>query len=188
MSQESAEGHFIMSNKEANRIAILDRLKVKAITQKEAADMLRISERQVRRIQNRYRKHGVAGLVHRSRQRVSNNKVSDELVQKAIGLIREHYHDFGPTLAHEKLSENHGIKFSLERLRQAMIAAGIWKPKFRRKPRIHQMRERRACEGELVQLDGSPHDWFEGRGGIGVCTLLVYIDCQVLNLVNRFFK
>jgi transposase len=165
-----------MSTKEVNRIAILDRMEAKAITQKDAADMLGISVRQTRRIQKRYRQHGAAGLVHRSRQRVSNNKVSGQLIGKAMGLVRKHYHDFGPTLAHEKLAENHGITFSLERLRQAMIKEGFWKPKFRRKPRIHQMRARRACEGELVQLDGSPHDWFESRGGMGECTLLVYID------------
>lgn len=165
-----------MSVKEADRISILDRLETKIITQKDAANMLGISIRQTRRVQKRYRDHGVAGLVHRSRQRVSNNKVNENEVKKAIELIRKNYSDFGPTLAHEKLNEHHGIKFSLERLRQAMIVEGIWNPKFRRKPRIHQMRPRRNCEGELVQVDGSPHDWFEGRGEIGECTLLVYID------------
>ena len=169
-------GHFIMSVREADRISILDRLKAKQITQKEAAQMLGISVRQTRRVEKRYREQGMAGLVHRSRHRASNNKTSQAEAQKAIGLIKKHYSDFGPTLAHEKLKEHHGIGFSLERLRQAMIAEGLWKPKFRRKPRIHQMRQRRAAEGELVQLDGSPHHWFEGRGEIGECTLLVYID------------
>jgi hypothetical protein len=95
-------------------------------------------------------------------------------VQKAIDLICVHYRDFGPTLAHEKLIEKHDLRLSRESVRGIMIAEGWWKPKRVKRPPVHQMRERRACFGELVQIDGSDHDWFEGRAPR--CTLLVYID------------
>jgi len=88
--------------------------------------------------------------------------------------VRKHYSDFGPTLACEKLSKQHDQHLSVETLRQWMIADGLWKPRQRRQTRVHQRRPRRACFGELVQIDGSPHDWFEGRGPR--CTLLVFID------------
>ena len=89
-------------------------------------------------------------------------------------MIKEKYADFGPTLAHEKLAEVHQLQVSRESVRQMMIEEGMWKPKRAKKPPAHQMRERRACFGELVQIDGSDHAWFEERGP--KCTLLVYID------------
>ena len=94
--------------------------------------------------------------------------------QQALDLLKAKYADFGPTLAHEKLTEVHKLKLSRESVRQLMIAEGLWKPKRAKKPSVHQMRERRACFGELVQIDGSDHAWFEERGP--KCTLLVYID------------
>jgi hypothetical protein len=106
-------------------------------------------------------------------------------VQKAIDLIYKHYRDFGPTLAHEKLFEKHGLGLSRESVRGIMIAEEIWKPKRAKKPPVHQMRERRACFGELVQIDGSDHDWFEGRAPR--CTLLVYIDDATGQLLELWF-
>jgi len=93
---------------------------------------------------------------------------------KALKHLQGKYRGFGPTLAHEKLVELDGLQISDESVRQLMIAEELWKPKKARKVAIHQMRERRACFGELVQIDGSPHDWFEGRAP--ACTLLVFID------------
>jgi len=163
-----------MSKQEITRLEIMQRLKDKRLIQKEAARMLGISIRQVKRLYRAYRAKGAEGLVSRRRGKPSNHRMDPGTVQKAIDLIYERYRDFGPTLAHEKLVEVHGLKISDESVRQIMITEGVWKPKRAKKPPVHQMRERRACSGELVQIDGSDHDWFEDRGP--KCTLLVYID------------
>jgi len=136
--------------------------------------MLKISTRQIKRLFRAYKKQGAKGLISARRGKASNHRLDAQVIQQATDLIYEHYRDFGPTLAHEKLVEVHGLKLSDESVRRLMIAEGIWKPKKAKKPPTHQMRERRACFGELVQIDGSDHDWFEGRGP--KCTLLVYID------------
>ncbi len=101
-------------------------------------------------------------------------KVSGLSRAQVARLIRTQYGDFGPTLAAEKLHERHEHRLSAETLRQWMIADGLWQPKSRKRARIHPRRPRRPCRGELVQIDGSPHDWFEGRGPR--CTLIVFID------------
>ena len=100
-----------------------------------------------------------------------------------MGLVHERYADFGPTLACEKLVEQHGYRLSVETLRQWMIAEGLWKPKKRKAAR--KKRPRRPCPGELVQIDGSPHDWFEGRGPC--CTLIVFIDDATSKLMVLHF-
>jgi transposase len=165
-----------MSRKEANRAAVLEQLKQKQIKQKEAATTLGITTRHLRRIQRRYQDQGMVGLIHQSRGRASKRKIPQKELDRVIDIIKQNYHDFGPTLAHEKLTHFHGVTFGVDVLRQAMIDQGDWKAKKRRQPRIHQLRARRSCEGELVQLDGSPHDWFEGRGGMLPCTLLNAVD------------
>jgi len=163
-----------MSNREITRLEIMQRLKEKRLTQKEAAGMLGISTRQVKRLWRAYRKKGAQGLVSKRRGKPSNNRLDAGVAQQALDLIKEKYEDFGPTLAHEKLTEEHQLQLSRESVRRIMIEEGVWKPKRAKQPSAHQMRERRACFGELVQIDGSDHDWFEGRGP--KCTLLVYID------------
>lgn len=147
--------------------------------------MLAISIRQVKRLFRAYKAQGPAGLVSRHRGKPSNNQLDPKVVQQAIDLIYERYQDFGPTLAHEKLSEVHGLKLSDESVRRLMITEGLWKPKRAKRPATHQMRERRACFGELVQIDGSDHDWFEGRAPR--CTLLVYIDDATGQLGELWF-
>ncbi len=102
-----------------------------------------------------------------------------------MNLVRRHYVDFSPTFAHEKLTEVHHLAFSVETLRQWMIAAGLWLAKSRKKARVHQRRPRRPCVGELVQIDGSPHDWFEERAER--CTLLVFIDDATSRLMALRF-
>jgi transposase len=176
-----------MSKQEANQIAIFEKLEEKKMKQVKASKLLGISTRQIRRKLKRYRKDGVSGLVHQGRGKPSNNQVDQKEIDRALNLIEKKYPDFGPTFAHEKLVENHGIKFSIETLRKAMIAHGIWKTKSQKKAHIHQMRERRSCEGELVQIDGSPHDWFEGRGDMGNCTLLVFVDDATSKLLHLEF-
>jgi hypothetical protein len=146
----------------------------KRISQKDAAQVLGLTTRQMRRLQAKYRKEGAAGLVSKRRGRSSNNRLEEGIREAAIGLITQTYTGFGPTLAHEKLTERHCLDMSVESLRQLMIERGQWKARKARKPVVHQMRERRAARGELVQIDGSPHAWFEDQGSR--CTLLVFID------------
>jgi hypothetical protein len=123
--------------------------------------------------------------VSQRRGQPSNNRLDGETQQKAIDLIYKHYRDFGPTLAHEKLTEKHHLRISRESVRRIMIAEGIWKAKRAKQASTHQMRERRACFGELVQMDGSDHDWFEGRAPS--CNLLVYIDDATGQLLELWF-
>ena len=163
-----------MSTKELSRVEVMGRLKEKRLTQKEAGRMLGIGERQVKRLWKRYREKGVSGLVSKRRGKPSNNRIAAETEQAVVDWLQSRYADFGPTLACEKLVEEHGLKVSVGSVRKIMIEEGLWKPKKARKVVAHQMRERRACFGELVQVDGSPHDWFEGRAA--ECTLLVFID------------
>jgi hypothetical protein len=174
-----------MSKKELTRLEVMQRLEEKRLKQKEAAELLGISERHVRRLLCAYRQDGESGLISKRRGVPSNNRLAIEVVVKARDLIYERYHDFGPTLAHEKLSEIHGLQISRESIRSLMIAEELWRPKKLKRPPVHQMRERRACFGELVQIDGSPHAWFEERGP--VCTLLVYIDDATGTLIELYF-
>jgi hypothetical protein len=174
-----------MSNAEITRLEVMQRLSDKRLRQFEASRMLGISVRQIKRLFRAYKARGPSGLVSRRRGKPSNNQLDDQTLQKAIDLICEHYRDFGPTLAHEKLTEKHDLRLSRESVRGIMIAEGWWKPKRAKKPPVHQMRERRACFGELVQIDGSDHDWFEGRAPR--CTLLVYIDDATGQLGELWF-
>jgi len=174
-----------MSNREITRLEVMQRLKEKRLKQKEAAGMLGLSVRQVKRLYRSYRKKGAQGLVSQRRGKPSNHRLDAGVAQQALDLIKEKYEDFGPTLAHEKLTEVHHLQLSRESVRRIMIAEGVWKPKRAKQPATHQMRERRACFGELVQIDGSDHDWFEGRGA--KCTLLVYIDDATGQLLELWF-
>jgi transposase len=174
-----------MSKREITRLEVMQRLRDKRLTQKEAARMLGISTRQVKRLWRAYRKKGAQGLVSARRGKPSNNRLDTGIVQQALDLIKEKYADFGPTLAHEKLTEVHGLQLSRESLRRIMIEEEVWKPKKARKLATHPMRERRACWGELVQIDGSEHAWFEERGP--KCTLLVFIDDATGQLGELWF-
>ncbi len=163
-----------MSTKELSRLEVMQKLAEKRMSQKEAASVLGVSIRHVKRLLRAYRRSGAKGLVSKRRGRRSNNRLAEATKQKALDLLKSKYEGFGPTLAHEKLVELDGLKISDESVRQLMIVEGLWKAKKARKVVMHQMRERRACPGELVQIDGSPHDWFEGRAP--ACDLLVFID------------
>jgi len=164
----------LMSQQEVKQAQVLELLKENKISQQEASKRLGITTRQVRRLTKRYQTAGLAGLVSKKRGRASNRRLDEAIRAQVIDLIGTHYPDFGPTLACEKLAELHGIKLSVESTRQMMIQAGYWRPKKGGTVCAHPMRERRARFGELIQIDGSPHDWFEGRGDY--CTLLVFID------------
>ena len=166
--------NITMSIKETRRIPILDKLKEKLITQAEAARLMEIGTRQVGRLLKGYKRDGVASLTHKLRGVASNHQADQELLDQALATIKTKYHDFSVTLAHEKLAEHHSFTYSRETLRLAMLETGMWKVKRKPKAVIHELRERRKQEGELIQIDGSPHDWFEGRAPY--CNLLVFID------------
>lgn len=163
-----------MSQRELTRLEVMQRLKDKRLSQKEAARILDMSVRQIKRLWRAFRAQGAKGLVSARRGKASNHRLDAQVVQQAVDLLYKHYRDFGPTLAHEKLSEVHGLKLSDESVRRIMIEEGLWKAKRAKQSGRHPMRERRACYGELEQIDGSDHAWFEERGP--KCTLLVIID------------
>ncbi|HCE17903.1 MAG TPA: ISNCY family transposase [Anaerolinea thermolimosa] len=174
-----------MSKEEITRLETMQRIKDKRLTQGEAARILGLSVRQIKRLYRAYKGEGAAGLVSRRRGKPSNHRLDGGTRQKALDLLYERYADFGPTLAHEKLSERHQLRLSRESVRKLMIAEGLWKPRRGKKAPVHQMRERRACLGELVQIDGSDHAWFEERGP--QCTLLVFIDDATGQLMELWF-
>ena len=176
---------YKMSEKEIRRTEIMSQLEERQLTQRMAAEHLGISVRQVKRLWKKYRKQGAEGLINKSRGKPSHNQLNEEMKKTVLGLILERYRDFGPTLATEKLAEIHKIKISDESVRKIMIAEGLWKHRRKRKLKVFQMRERRACFGELVQIDGSDYDWFEGRSPR--CTLLVYVDDATGKLVELWF-
>src|SRR4030043_372967 len=134
-----------MSNREITRLEVMQRLKDKRLHQREASQMLGVSSRQIRRLLQAYKARGPSGLVSRRRGKPSNNQLDPQIVQKAIDLIYQHYRDFGPTLAHEKLTEKHDLRLSRESVRGIMITETIWKPKRAKQPETHQTRARRAC-------------------------------------------
>ena len=167
-----------MSRKERDRLQVMPALVEGRggggrLRQGQAAGLLGLSVRQVRRLVRRYQREGEAGLVHRSRGRPSNRRLGAELREQVLARVRECYADFGPTLAAEKLAEREGLQVSRETLRRWLIEAGLHRPRCRR-VRARRWRPRRACVGELVQVDGSHHDWLEGRGPPAV--LLLAID------------
>lgn len=174
-----------MSQRELSRLEVIQRVGRKTLTQARAADLLNLSLRQIKRLCKAYQAAGASALRSKRRGLPSNNRLPAEIISKARELLRAHYYDFGPTLAHEKLVEADGLRLSLESVRQLMIREGLWQPKRARKLVIHQLRERRSRLGELVQIDGSPHDWFEGRAD--KCTLLVMVDDATSRLMHLSF-
>jgi len=179
------KGYFTMSVKEADRIAIMDKLIEKRIKQKHAALQLNLSTRQIRRVMKIYKEEGKFGLIHKNRGRQGNRGITGAIKEEIISLISRKYPDFGPTLACEKLSALHGISYSDETIRKIMTEGNLWKAKNKRVKDIHPYRERRACLGELIQLDGSPHLWFEDRGPS--CTLLAFIDDATSRIMDGMF-
>lgn len=174
-----------MSAREADRLAVVRKVLAKRLLQREAAERLGVSVRQFKRLVRRYKDGGPAGLVSKRRGRRPNNALDPSLRCEVMAWVRKRYADFGPTLACEKLTEVHGYRLSAETLRQWMLAEGLWQAKSRRRARIHQRRPRRACFGELIQIDGSPHAWFEDRGKR--CTLIVFIDDATGRLLSLRF-
>ena len=177
-------GIITMSMKEAKRLHLVRKAIEKRITQTEAAQMAGLCLRQLQRIVQRVRADGDPGVCHRARGRKPNNRIPQPVKEKAIKLCRERYQEFGPTLASEKLLEKDRIKVSVETLRTWFLEAGLAYRKRKKRPH-RQWRERKACRGAMVQLDGSHHDWFEGRGP--ACVLMGYVDDANGEVYAKFY-
>jgi len=177
-------GLILMSQRDLSRIEVLARMTDGRMDATVAGRLLGLSRRQVFRLKARFAADGAVGIAHKSRGQVSNRKLGHSLKTAALALVNKFYSDFGPTLAAEKLVEVHGVQVSRETLRHWMIEAGIWESRVARK-QIYQPRHRREHLGELVQIDGSEHDWFEGRRAM--CTLLVFIDDATSRLMALRF-
>lgn len=174
-----------MSMRELDRLKTVQSVVGGNLKQIVAAQRLDLTARQVRRLVSRYQDEGASGLVSRNRGRTGNRQLPPELAKSALSIIAMRYADFGPTLACEKLRELHGITINKETVRRLMSEAGFWTPRSRRAAKIYQPRNRRHCVGELIQIDGSDHRWFEERAP--ACTLLVYIDDATSRLMHLYF-
>lgn len=171
---EVGEGVIAMSEKERSRLKVIEAVVEKRLRQVEAAAHLGLSIRQIKRLMRAHREEGAAGLVSKRRGRPSNRRIGEDEREGVLDCVRTRYSDFGRTLAAEYLRAFHGFTRSVETLRQWMTDGGLWEAKRQRRKRPFQLRERRACIGELVQIDGSPHAWLEERGPR--CTLIAFID------------
>lgn len=176
---------FEMSKTELEKGKLIAQVVEGFLPRVKAAGILCISVRQIARLCQRYRESGMTGLAHRSRGKPSNRKISDAHRQNVLNLIVEKYTDFGPQLLKEMLEREHEMKFSREWLRVLMIKEGIWKAKSRKGKKIHQSRNRRSREGELIQIDGSYHKWFEDRGP--PCCLINMVDDATSKLMELRF-
>ncbi len=177
-------GWVMMSERELNRIEVLAQVDDGRLSVQNGANMIDITKRQMFRLLKRYRTDGAPAIRHKARGKVPNNKIHQAKRDYAVALVKENYEDFGPTLAAEMLAEHHGFKVSRETLRKWMTDDGLWLSRKQRRT-FHQPRSRRECYGELVQIDGSEHRWFEDRAG--PCTLLVFIDDATSMLMELRF-
>ena len=175
-----------MSERELNRVEILAQVDDGRLSVDNAANMLDLTRRQIFRLLKRYRQNGASALRHKSRGRSPNNQIHTATRDFASSVIKEQYPDFGPTLAAEMLSEHHGLTVSRETVRKWMVEDGLWLSSKQRR-QFHQPRLRRDCYGELFQINGSDHRWFEDRAP--PCTLLVFINDATSTLMElRFVK
>ncbi len=177
-------GLIAMSERDLQRIEILSKVIAGRMTLVSAAHVLDRSTRQVRRLLERISTGGASSIRHKAIGRPSNNRINDGIRDYAVTLVRERYADFGPTLAAEKLAARDGLRVSRETLRSWMVDAGLWLSRKQRRT-FHQPRLRREAYGELVQIDGSEHRWFEDRGP--PCSLLVFVDDATGRLMQLRF-
>jgi len=173
-----------MTRQELERYQVIEGTLRRDVTQAKAGELLGLSERHIRRLVKRVRLKGIRGLVHGNRGRPSPRKMSPELVERIGSIIGERYPDFTPLHAAEKLWERHKVRVSREKVRRIMMAKGLWKRPRRRKE-DHIWRERKPHLGEMVQLDGSHHEWLEKRGPKLV--LMGYVDDATGRLFDRFY-
>ena len=177
-------GWVQMSKRDLQRVEVLTEVLAGSRTTESAAGVLGVSLRQAQRLLARYRDGGGGALIHKSRGRPASNKLGSGVQEYVLELVRQNFRDFGPTLAAEALLERHGVEVSRETLRKWMVADGLWLSRKQRRT-FHQPRLRREAFGELIQIDGSDHRWFEQRGE--PCTLLVFIDDATSTLMQLRF-
>ncbi|MEA3346994.1 MAG: ISNCY family transposase [Candidatus Auribacterota bacterium] len=175
-----------MSQKEVGRLHVIEKSIEKEISQRDAGNILRLSERQVRRLVRRVRQYGAEGVIHKLRGRQGNRKTDPGRRAKIIRIYRKEYQGFGPRLASEKLLECNEINVNEETLRLWLIDEGLWKKQKIRKKKKRSRRPRKECYGEMIQMDGSHHDWLEGRGPKMV--LMGYIDDATGNVYGKFYN
>lgn len=173
-----------MSNQELDRFHIINRVLENQITQKKAAELLNLTDRQVRNLLMRYELEGARGLISQKRGKTSNRAFDLKFKNQIMALVREKYPDFGPTFAKEKLLEYHNLNLSVETLRKWMIQENLWIHR-KSKHKVHPLRPRRDYFGELIQIDASHHHWFEDRGD--KCALIVFIDDATSTITSLFF-
>ncbi|MEK7717349.1 MAG: ISNCY family transposase, partial [Pseudomonadota bacterium] len=174
-----------MSRREMDRAQVVGKVVEGRLTQANAAKMLKLSVRQVKRLCVKFRDVGPPGLAHRLRGRPSNRQIDPWRLETALNALHDPLWDgFGPTFTHDKLKELCGVTLGVETLRQLMIQADLWRP-WGQRLKHRSWRERRECVGMLVQLDGSDHDWFEGRGPR--CVLIIYIDDATSRILHGEF-
>ena len=173
-----------MKRRDAERLRIIHKVMDRHLKQAEAGEILGLCERQIRRIVAAVREAGARGVIHGNRGRESGRKQGDGIKDKILSLVKTRYSDYGPTLAVETMAERGEATVSRDTLRKWMIGAEMWQVRRRRK-KIHPWRERKAHEGEIVQMDGFHHDWLEGRGPKMV--LMGYIDDATGRAWGRFY-
>src|SRR6266404_5180603 len=174
-----------MSEQEFSRLEVLLRVQSGRLRVTDACVLIGLQRRQVFRLLRGLKQDGATSLLSKHRGKPSNHRLPAEVRTLALSIMRERYPDFGPTLAAEKLAEHHGCSVSRETVRGWMIADGLWQDRRHRLPSPHQPRRRRDCLGELVQIDGSEHAWFEDRGPL--CTLLAFVDDATSRLMQLRF-
>ena len=173
-----------MSQKEGKKYDIIKKLINKELNGTEAAKLLNLTNRHIRRLKKRVKEKGLTGLMHGNRGKPGNRAIPDEEKQIIVALLRKHYHDFGPTLAAEKLSERHRIERDKGTIRSIMINEGLWKPKQKKKGKHRAWRQRKICYGEMIQYDGSYEYWFEDRAP--ECCLLAAVDDAIGRVWAQF--
>lgn len=178
------EEYFTMSQKVMDRAFALEKVKDKQITLKQASWEMAVSYPQSKRLWSRYKKEGAKGLISRKKGMRSNRAIPENRRKEIASIILNHYQDCKPLFVSEKLSQYHDIHYSSEFIRNLMIQYRLWQPKIKRK-KIHRSRQRRASEGELLQVDASDHDWFEGRGPR--CHLHLFIDDATSQIQGAWF-
>ncbi|ADG20772.1 transposase [Paraburkholderia sp. JPY681] len=174
-----------LNMRELDRLKVIQAVVEMGLKPGRAAERLGLTVRRIERLAIRYQESGAAGLASRKRGCQGNRRLDEDLAQRALAIIRERYTDFGPTLACEKLYECHGFRLAKGTVRRLMTDAGLWVPRRTRPPKLYQPRARRSCPGELIQIDGSEHPWFDNRAP--QCTLLAYVDDATSRLMHVLF-
>jgi transposase len=177
------EGILTMSQKEIDRLEIIKKIESKELKVEEGAELIGISERQTYRVLKKVKEEGSKGIIHKLRGKKSNRGYPEELKEKVIRIYRGSYSDYGPSLFTEQLVENHNISLDHETIRRWLRAKAITTSMRKKRPH-RRKRERRSCCGEMLQFDGSHHDWFEGRGA--ECCLLNCVDDSTGKVYLRF--